>query len=153
MPQHSPAATVRTFVAAMNRGDLDAALDCYAPDAVFVAEPGQALRDRSAIREALGGMLSMQPTLVTATACVFESGDTALYHGAWTMTGSGPEHDGEHDGERGDGEHGGREHGDIHTKTVRMEGRSSDVLRRFPDGRWMIVVDNPWGTAVIDPAA
>lgn len=143
MPQHSPAATVRTFVAAMNRGDLDAALDCYAPDAVFVAEPGQALRDRSAIREALGGMLSMQPTLVTATACVFESGDMALYHGAWTMIGSGPEHQEEHE----------EEHEDIHMKTVRMEGRSSDVLRRFPDGRWMIVVDNPWGTAVIDPAA
>lgn len=138
MPQHSPAATVRTFVAAMNRGDLDAALDCYAPDAVFVAEPGKVLHDRSAIREALGGMLSMQPTLVTATACVFESGDTALYHGAWTMTGSGPEHE-------------DAEHEDIHMKTVRMEGRSSDVLRRFPDGRWMIVVDNPWGTTVIDP--
>lgn len=135
MSQHSPSATVRTFVAAMNRGDLDAALDCYAPDAVFVAEPGQTLRDRSAIREALDGMLAMQPTLVTATACVFEIGDTALYHGAWTMTAPAPED------------------ADFHMKTVRMEGRSSDVLRRFPDGKWMIVVDNPWGTAVIDPAA
>ncbi len=129
MPQHSPSATVRTFVSAMNRGDLDTALDCYASDAAFVAEPGRILHDPADIREALVGMLSMKPTLSTATERVLETGETALYHGTWTMIGYGPEN-----------------------TEIRMEGRSSDVLRRRADGRWEIVVDNPWGTAVLDGA-
>jgi uncharacterized protein (TIGR02246 family) len=126
MSLHSPSATVRTFVDAMTRGDLDAAFACYAPDAVFVAEPGQTLRDPVAIRHALGGMLSIRPTLVTTEETTLEIGDIALYHSAWTMTGKDPT----------DAE-------------IQMSGRSSDVLCRQTDGRWLIVVDNPWGTAVL----
>jgi uncharacterized protein (TIGR02246 family) len=126
MSLHSPSATVRTFVDAMNRGDLDAALACYAPEAVFVAQPGQALHDPTEIRQALGGMLSMRPTLVTAEETTLETGDIALYHSVWTMIGTDPT----------DAE-------------IHISGHSSDVLRRHADGRWLIVVDNPWGTAVL----
>ena len=34
--------------------------------------------------------------------------------------------------------------------TVEMAGKSSDVLRRQPDGTWLIAVDNPWGTEVLN---
>ncbi len=27
-----------------------------------------------------------------------------------------------------------------------MSGRASDVLRQQPDGSWLFVIDNPWGT-------
>ncbi len=130
MSLHSPSATVRTFVDAMNRGDLDAALACYAPDAAFVAEPGQVLHDPVAIRHALAGMLSIRPALVTSDETTLETGDIALYHSAWTMTGTDPS----------DAE-------------IHMSGRSSDVLRRQTDGRWLIVVDNPWGAAVLASGA
>lgn len=127
MTPHTPTAAVRDFVAAMNRGDLDAALACYAPGAIFVPEPGRPLRDPAALREALAGMLALKPTLATHRETVLESGDTALYQSAWSMTGRDPT---------------GAE--------VRMEGHSADVLRRGADGRWMIAVDNPWGAMSLD---
>jgi len=33
---------------------------------------------------------------------------------------------------------------------VNMSGTSCDILRRQPDGRWLIALDNPWGTALLD---
>ena len=30
-----------------------------------------------------------------------------------------------------------------------MSGRSSDILRRQPDGNWLIALDNPWGTDIV----
>lgn len=130
MPSLSPADAVRAFVAAMNRGDLDAALDGYAPDAAFVAEPGTILHDRIAIREALGAMIALKPTLATHRETVVECGDLALYHSRWTMTGRDPD---------------GAE--------IRMEGHSADVLRRQADDGWKIAVDNPWGVATLDAGA
>jgi ketosteroid isomerase-like protein len=32
---------------------------------------------------------------------------------------------------------------------VRMEHTSADVLRRQADGRWLFVIDNPWGTSIL----
>jgi ketosteroid isomerase-like protein len=32
---------------------------------------------------------------------------------------------------------------------VRMDGVTSDVLRRQADGRWLFVIDNPWGAGVL----
>ena len=34
-------------------------------------------------------------------------------------------------------------------KPVQMEGATSDVLRKQPDGRWLFVIDNPWGAAIL----
>jgi hypothetical protein len=33
--------------------------------------------------------------------------------------------------------------------TLYSTGVSSDVLRRQPDGRWLIAIDNPWGAQVL----
>jgi ketosteroid isomerase-like protein len=30
-----------------------------------------------------------------------------------------------------------------------MEGKGFDVMRRQSDGSWKMVIDNPWGTAVL----
>jgi ketosteroid isomerase-like protein len=130
MPHSSPTDAVRAFVAAMNRGDLDGALDGYAPGAAFVAEPGTILHDRIAIREALGALIALKPTLATHRETVVECGDLALYHSRWTMA-----------GHTADG------------SEIRMEGHSADVLRRQADGGWKIVVGNPWGAAMLDAPA
>ena len=31
-----------------------------------------------------------------------------------------------------------------------MEGVAVDVIRRQPDGSWKMVIDNPWGPAILD---
>lgn len=126
MPKRSPVDTVNKLIEAINRGDLDAALALYEPDAILVAEPGKLATGTKAIRTALEGFIALSPTLRGDTHQFLEGGNLALFCSKWTLTGTGP-----------DG------------KPVKMGGTSSDVLRRQADGSWLIVIDNPWGTALL----
>jgi uncharacterized protein (TIGR02246 family) len=119
-------ATVARLTDAVNRGDLEAAAACYEPEAVLVGQGGDAARGVARIREALDGFIRLRPTLTTTASQVLEAGDLALYLGRWRLIGIGP-----------DG------------APVTMAGESADVLRRQSDGRWLIVVDDPWGTALL----
>jgi len=123
-----PEATVVKLSEAVNRGDIEAVSGLYEPDAVLVAQPGRLARGRAAIRDAMQGFIALRPTLSTAASQVIESGDVALYLSQWRLSGVAPD--------------GG---------AVNMGGDSSDVLRRQADGRWLVVLDNPWGTALLSP--
>jgi uncharacterized protein (TIGR02246 family) len=119
------ARAVAAFVRAMNRGDLEAALAFYERDAVLLAQPAQLARGIDEIREALRGFIALRPTLITQAADTWLCGDVALYVARWSLTGLAP-----------DG------------AVVNMSGVSADVLRRR-DGRWLIAVDNPWGSSAL----
>ena len=121
-PQELLDAFFRTF----NAGDLDATLALYEPNALFVAEPGKTVQGMAALREALGAFLAMKPKLTPDKSEMLTTGDLALSLVKWTMNGTGP-----------DG------------KPLTMTGTSSDVARRQPDGTWRLVIDNPWGTAIV----
>jgi uncharacterized protein (TIGR02246 family) len=126
---HTPLQVVRRLIAALNAGDLDDAVACYAPAATFIPQPGAVVSGRAAIREALAQLVALKPVLRSQTQVVFDSTDTALYCADWSMEGTAP------DGSR-----------------VEQSGKSSDVLCRQPDGSWLIVIDNPYGAAVLAPA-
>lgn len=121
----SPVETVNSLIAAMHNGDLDAAMRMYEPDAVIVAQPGQIARGRDAVRAALAGFIALKPKKTEAYQVV-EAGNTALYCSKWSLVGTSP------DGKR-----------------VEMGGMSSDVLRKQPDGGWLVAIDNPWGTSIV----
>jgi ketosteroid isomerase-like protein len=121
-----PEATVARLADAVNRGDLDAAAALYEAEAVLVGQAGHAARWHAEIREGLRGFIELRPTLTTTASRLLEAGELALYLGRWQLTGIGP-----------DG------------VPVTMGGESADVLRRQSDGRWLIVVDDPWGTALL----
>jgi uncharacterized protein (TIGR02246 family) len=112
---------------AINRGDLEAALALYEPNAVLVAQPGQLARGSTELRAALGRFIGLKPELRSETQSVIEVDDMALYTGRWTLRGTDPS-----------------------GQTTTMEGVSSDVLRRQRDGRWLIAVDNPWGAKILE---
>jgi ketosteroid isomerase-like protein len=38
-------------------------------------------------------------------------------------------------------------------KPIDWSGRTCDVLRKQSDGGWLVALDNPWGTALLDPAS
>ena len=118
--------TVVRLSDAINRGDLDAAALLYAADAVLIAQPGTVATGREQIREALRGFMALRPTLGASANRILETADTALYLGRWQLLGSGPD-------------------GSVLT----MRGDSTDVLRRDENGPWQIVVDNPWGAALL----
>ena len=123
-----PIETVNSLTDAINRGDLEAAVALYEPNAVLVAQPGQLARGSQEVREALGRFVGLKPTLRSQVQQVVECEDIALYVGRWTLQGTDPA-----------------------GRPVSMSGESSDVLRRQRDGRWLIVVDNPWGGGILEP--
>lgn len=92
----------------------------------MLAQPGNIARGRDAIRAALQGFISLKPSLKGEPPQVVEAGDIALYCSRWSLVGTSP------DGKR-----------------VEMKGISSDVLRKQNDGRWLVAVDNPWGTGIV----
>ena len=117
---------VQKLTEAINRGDLEAALSCYEPEAVLIAQPGSIARGRDEIHTALEGFISLKPLLKGEAHQLVLAGDVALYCSRWFLTGTSPE-----------------------GKRVEMNGVSSDVLRRQADGQWLIAVDNPWGSTIV----
>jgi uncharacterized protein (TIGR02246 family) len=125
VPTQSVEDALRAYQDAFNEGDLGELLALYEPDATFVPQPGQAAAGAAAIRDALGGFLALKGRLEIVPLepqDVVRSGDLALVCGSWTLTGTAP---------------GG--------EPVTMAGRTTDVLRRQPDGAWRWVIDAPLG--------
>jgi uncharacterized protein (TIGR02246 family) len=122
----NPADTVRNLIEAINKGELEPALSLYEPGAAFVVQPGKIVHGTDAIRAALEGFISLKPSIKGEVPQLAEAGDIALYCSRWTLIGTSP------DGKR-----------------VEMNGISSDVLRRQTDGRWLVAIDNPWGTSIV----
>lgn len=122
----SPLNAVTQFVNAMNQGDLETALTMYEPGASLVVKPGVVATGTLALREALAGFVALKPTLTSEAHQVIETGDVALYCSRWSLGGTDPA-----------------------GNPVQMSGRSSDILRRQPDGNWLIALDNPWGTDIV----
>ena len=125
----SPVDTVHRLVAAINSGDLDAAVALYEPSGVLLSPEGAPARGTAELRAALGGFIAMKPKLEAQAERVFESGDIALYLSRWSLQGTDP---------------GG--------KPIALAGESTDVLRRQAGGNWLIAIDNPWGVKTLPPA-
>jgi ketosteroid isomerase-like protein len=76
-----------------------------------------------AIREALSGLLALKPKYELEFKKAFQASDIALLFSEWTLSATDP-----------DG------------NAVEMAGRTSDVARRQPDGSWLVVIDDPYGS-------
>ena len=122
----TPIDTVNELVAAINGAHLERAVAVYESDAVLVVQPGQFARGSAEIRDALGGFIALKAVLRSEAQEVIEAGDIALYIARWSLTGTDPA-----------------------GNAVAMAGESADVLRRQRDGRWLIVLDNPWGAQIL----
>jgi ketosteroid isomerase-like protein len=89
-------------------------------------KPGVVVSGTAGIRQALEGFMALKPRLSIETQQIVQAGDVAQYCARWSIKGIDP---------RG--------------ATVQLGGRSSSILRRQPDGRWLFLVDNPWGTDIV----
>ncbi len=123
---NTPLDTVNNLVRAINAGDVAAAVELYEPEAILVAQPGQLARGRAQLREALAGFVAMRATLTSEVQHVLEAGDLALYLARWNLRGTNPA-----------------------GEPVVLRGESTDILRRQADGRWLIALDDPWGTQLL----
>jgi uncharacterized protein (TIGR02246 family) len=122
MTARRPEQAIELFAAALNRGDVNAALTLYDADATFAPQPGEEAKGVEAIRGALQQFTALNPRLRGEITNVMTAGDVALVHNRWQLEGTRP-----------DG------------SPVELRGHSADVLRRAADGTWRIVIDDPWG--------
>ena len=122
MPAQKPEDADILIGQAINAKDPDAALDLYEADAILLPEPGQVAQGTDAIREAINGFVSLNPTLNVEVENVVQSGDIALLYSKWTLTGTDPE-----------------------GNAVNASGRGREVVRRQADGTWRFVIDDPNG--------
>jgi len=68
-------------VAAINSRDLDAALELWAYDALFLPVVGDPVAGRDAIRHVLGALTSSGTMIEIETASTYVAGDTAVRFG------------------------------------------------------------------------
>ena len=121
----SPDETDRLITEALEARNVDGVVDLFEPGGTFIdPDSGAELRGRDAIREALVGLLELEPKVQGSPPQVYVAGDIALVLSGWTMEIAGP-----------DGE------------TMRQSGVATDVMRQHVDGTWRYVIDNPRGTA------
>ena len=124
----SPAHLMTLFAQRIAAGDVDGLIALYEPDAVFEPQPGTVLRGADQIRPALAGLAALRPEITYAgEPDVVIVDDVAMVSNAWTMSATLPDGGGHREG-----------------------GLSADVLRRQPDGSWLILIDQPRGS--VDPS-
>jgi uncharacterized protein (TIGR02246 family) len=107
---------------AYNAGDLEALLSLYDPKAAFVVKPGRVTESQAELRAAMQHLITLRCRLTVDPHTFIRSEDVVLVLGMFTLS-----------GRRRDG------------TPFERTSRFTDVLRRQPDGHWLLAVDNPNG--------
>ncbi|HEU5076879.1 MAG TPA: nuclear transport factor 2 family protein [Polyangiaceae bacterium] len=121
--------TIETMTDAFHHGDIDGILRTYEPGAVVVGEPGAPVQGEGPLRALFAGFVAAQARFSFAGNEVIVAGDVALHLMPWTMTGTAPD--------------GG---------PLTGAGLSVAVLRRQADDSWLMVIDHPFGDALLERA-
>jgi ketosteroid isomerase-like protein len=99
----------------MAEGDVDAALSVYDLEAVFVNQSGKVTRGRRDLRQELAPFAAMKARFDFTIKQVIETGDIALMHTEWTVSGPRP-----------------------------MQVYAIEVARRQADGTWCWLIGDPF---------
>ena len=122
-------ATIEAMTGSFNRGDVDGVMRTYEPGAVVLGQPGAPVQGDAPLRAMFAEFIAAKARFTFDAHEVIAAGDVALHLTPWKMTGVGP-----------DG------------SPITASGLSLAVLRRQPDGRWLMVIDNPYGDAIMQGA-
>jgi len=122
--------TIEAMTSAFHQGDIDAIMRAYEPGAVVVGEPGTPVQGDGSLRAMFAGFVAAKAHFTFEGHEVIAAGDIALHLTPWKMTGVAP-----------DG------------SPIAGAGLSVAVLRRQADGGWLMVIDDPYGDAILQSAA
>ena len=86
MPANKPEEVDQLVGEAISKGDIEAAVALYEPDATFVPEPGQTVTGTAAIREVMTNFVAMKPNLQVEVPLVVSSGEVAILYSKWTLS-------------------------------------------------------------------
>ena len=119
----APADLLYLQVEEFNRGNVSFLMTLYEKDACFASNLGQVVQGLESIRRSLQGFIDLKVKLEARVRRVIQAGNLALLTTEWSIVGTEP-----------DG------------KPINLTGRGTVVLRSQSDGRWLMVIENPWGT-------
>src|SRR6185369_134771 len=122
--------TIEAMTSSFHQGDIEGIMRTYEPTAVVVGQPGAPVQGDGPLRAMFAGFISAKAHFTFASHEVVAAGDIALHVTPWTMTGVAP-----------DG------------SAIAGGGLSVAVLRRQADGKWLMVIDNPFGDAALQRVA
>ena len=115
MSANKPTQIHTLFLDAFNRGDVEALVALYEPNAALVTKDG-AVSGHQAICDAYRRMLAGGARMELETRAVVESAEgLAVLHARWIY----------------------------HRGGTATPGLSTEVVRRQPDGMWLFVIDEP----------
>lgn len=117
--------TIETMTRAFNQGDIDGVMRTYEAGAVVVGQPGAPVSGEQPLRAMFAGVVAAKAQFSFFGHEVVQAGDLAVHLTPWRMTGAAP-----------DG------------SPIQAEGLSVAVLRRQPGGRWLMVIDHPFGDSL-----
>jgi uncharacterized protein (TIGR02246 family) len=123
----TPEQTIDQADEAFNRGDLNAVLEHYEENAVWVVKPGHIASGDCSLRKEFKEIFRSNPQVIKEKCHVIECGDLALCSIGWRLNGTAAE-----------------------GAPLNEEGFATTILRRQANGHWKIVIDNPWGSAILD---
>ena len=103
-----------------NSGNFEAALELFEQEATFVVQPGQVIRGKEAIGQALQGYFALKARLELQKKVLVKSTNLALLISDWTLANS--------------------------DNSFNLTGQTADVLRRQAGGNWLLAIDNPYGS-------
>jgi uncharacterized protein (TIGR02246 family) len=127
MGANSPEEVYELFTRHFSAGNLEAILSLYEPGATMLPMGAPQVIGLEGLRRAFTEFLAPKPKLDLKIKKVIQTGDLALVLAAWTLKETDPD----------SGE------------PIERAGQTSDVVRRQPDGTWRLVIDVPYGAAVV----
>jgi uncharacterized protein (TIGR02246 family) len=119
--------TIDAMTDAFHKGDIDGILQTYEAGAVVVGQPGTLVSGNAALRAMFAEFIAAKAHFTFLGHEVIEADDIALHLTPWRMAGVAP-----------DG------------KAIEAHGLSVAVLRRQADGRWLMIIDHPYGDALLN---
>lgn len=90
MPAKDPKDICLLFQQAMADGDLESALNLYDSEAVFVKQTGEVTKGKQALKAELAPLAGRKPRFVYNVKQVIETGEIALMHTEWNVSGTEP---------------------------------------------------------------
>ena len=114
MPATSPEEICRLFKEAMAKGDLDAVLSVYDPEAVFLNPSREVTRSREELRRELVPLVAAKTVFEYDVRQVVQADGIALMHTKWKVSAAQP-----------------------------MTVYAIEVARRQPDGSWRWLIGDP----------
>lgn len=118
---------IMKMTSAFHKKDINEVMASYEPQAVIVFEPEKPVSDRTAIIEGFNSFFAVSPIFEYSGHEVFINGNIAIHFAPWVMKGKAPD---------------GTE--------ITQSGLSVAVLRKQPNGKWLMVFDNPFGQHLLE---